>query len=356
MLQLKNETPFVPSIAVFPNQQGIDTLYVAVKATFDIGARADIAQQQQPLRLADEWWGEPGQSSLKYASEVHLSKPTTDVIIVGEACLPGHRPVQQLDVAVSVGGRNKIIRVFGERVWDSGFLGMSVSTPQTFETMPLIYERAFGGVHVVPSPRKTSAVGVMDATSNEVLFEERNSVGKGFTGRRSNKEIEGMALPNLEDPAYLIAKPKDRPAPACFGFVAPSWFPRKNFVGTYDAHWQKTRAPYLPADFDMRFFNAASPDLQMQQFLHGGEVIEIVNMSPDGRLRFALPHCELNVEVRVAGNVVRPKLSLETVLIEPTDKRLSMIWRAELQCDKQVLKVEQVTLALARMHVDQQAA
>lgn len=344
MLQLKNETPFVPSIAVFPDQNGIDTLYVTVKATFDLGARVDISEQQQPLRLADEYWGEPGQSSLKYASEIHLSKPTTDVIVVGEACLPGRRPAQQLDVSVSVGGRNKIIRVFGERVWDSGFLGMNISTPQTFETLPLVYENAFGGVHVV------------DAANNEVLFEERNSVGKGFIGKRANKEIEGMALPNLEDPTQLIAKPKDRPAPACFGFVAPSWLPRRNFAGTYDAHWQKTRAPYLPTNFDMRFFNAASPDLQMQQFLRGGEAVEIVNMSPHGPLRFALPQCELSVDVRVAGQVVRPKFALETVLVEPNDKRLSMVWRAELQCDKQVLKVEQVTLALASMHLDKQAA
>lgn len=344
MLQLKNKTPFTPSIAVFPNQHGIDTLYVAVKATFDLGARVDVSQKQQALRLADEYWGEPGQSSLKYASEVHLSKPVTDVIVVGDACMPDRKPVRQLDVSVSVGGRNKIIRVFGERMWDSGFLGMSISTPQTFETMPLVYEHAFGGVHIV------------DAANNEVLFEERNPVGKGFMGKRANKEIEGMALPNLEDHAQLIVKPKDRPAPACFGFVAPSWLPRKNFAGTYDEHWQKTRAPYLPADFDMRFFNAASPGLQMEQFLHGGEAVEIVNLSPDGLLRFALPQCELNVDVRIAGKIVRPTLSLETVLIEPNDKRLSMVWRAEVQCDKQVLKVEQVTLALTRMHLDKQAA
>ena len=310
MLQLKNETPFVPSIAVFPNQHGIDTLYVTVKATFDLGARVDVSQQQQPVRMADEWWGEPGHSSLKYASEIHLSKPSTDVIVVGDACLPGRRPVQQLDVAVSVGDRSKILRVFGDRVWERGFFGINISTPQMFETMPLVYERAFGGVHVI------------NATNNEVLFEEHNSVGKGFAGKRSNKEIEGMALPNLEDPAQLISQPKDRPAPACFGFVAPSWLPRKSFAGTYDADWQKTRAPYLPADFDMRFFNVASPGLQMQQFLRGGEAVEIVNMSPDGPVRFTLPHCELTANIRVAGQVVRPKLALETVLIEPNDKRL----------------------------------
>ena len=53
---------------------------------------------------------------------------------------------------------------------------------------------------------------------------------------------------------------------------------------------------------------------------------------------------------------MQPKLSLETVLIEPNDKRLSMVWRAEVQCDKKVLKVEQVTLALTRMRLDPQIA
>src|SRR3989304_1156690 len=98
MLQLKNTTPFVTGIAVFPNENGIDTLYVTIKATFKLGSILEISDKQKPLALADEYWGEPGQSSLKYTSESHLTKPSTDIVLIGEACSPGMRPVSQLDV------------------------------------------------------------------------------------------------------------------------------------------------------------------------------------------------------------------------------------------------------------------
>jgi len=73
MLQLKNKTQFEATIAVFPNENAVDTLYVIVKATFLSGNKIEIAKNQSSIVMADEYWGEPGQSSLKYASELHLT-------------------------------------------------------------------------------------------------------------------------------------------------------------------------------------------------------------------------------------------------------------------------------------------
>ena len=117
MLQLKNDTPFKSSIFVFPNVQGIDTLYVVVKATFAVGEYIEVAETQRPVVVADEPWGEPGKSSVKYASEAHLSKPSTDVVLVGEACAPDGRRVTQLDGSVAVAERRQIAYVSGERRW-----------------------------------------------------------------------------------------------------------------------------------------------------------------------------------------------------------------------------------------------
>ena len=52
MLQLKNNTPFQSSIFVFPNEQGIDTLYVVVKATFAVGDCIEVAETQRPVAEA----------------------------------------------------------------------------------------------------------------------------------------------------------------------------------------------------------------------------------------------------------------------------------------------------------------
>lgn len=165
-----------------------------------------------------------------------------------------------------------------------------------------------------------------------------------------------MKLPNLEDPAQFISKPGDQPPPAGFGSISPAWEPRKSFAGTYDEVWQKKRAPYLPNDFNPRFFNMAHPDMVCRGYLKGGEPVEVINASPNGPLKFKLPICQFGMAVRVAGKAEKPPLHLETVLIEPSAATLCMTWRAALVCDKKSLKVEQIDLALQGLDVKGKAA
>jgi hypothetical protein len=337
MLQLKNESPFETAIALFPDKDGIDTVYIVVKATFDLDVadRLEIAEEQVPPCLADEYWDEPGKSSLKYASDLHLCKPSSDVVLVGQAWAPEGKQVPQIDAGIAIAERRKLVRVFGDRVWREN--GASHTPPKPFESMPLVYERAYGGIHQTDHEQK-------------ILGEERNPVGRGFRGRRKPAEAQGQALPNIEDPQNLIRSWGDVVVPQGFGFVAPHWIPRRSYAGTYDENWQKTRAPYLPEDFDPRFFNTAHPDLVFDRHLQGGELVVVVGASPRGRLRFRLPICEIEVQVRIAGRTEEPRLHLETVLIEPDAARLCLAWGAALPCDKKPLKVEQVTIAL--QHID----
>jgi hypothetical protein len=330
VLQLKKNIPFEAGITVIPDQHGVDSLIVCIKATFSLNGKVDIAAEQSPLIYADEYWGEPGQSSLKLASEMHLPKPATDIVLLGHAQAPNRRSVHQLDVTLLVGNVKKIVRVFGDRQWISS----RPSAPMSFETVPLVYESAFGGSH---------------QTDDEVLFEPRNPVGKGFAGKRKNKELEQLPLPNIEDPRHLLSGPGDIPAPAGFGYIAPSWDPRKMYAGTYDEKWQKHRAPYLPDDFNPRFFNAAHPELVYAGFLEGGEPVQVANASPYGPLGFRLPVCRMEAVVSIAGNKEKPPLNLETLLIEPDHMRFSMLWRGIVACDKKALKIEQIDIDLKQL-------
>lgn len=335
MLQLKNQSPFVPAISLLPNQHGVDTLYVVVRATFELAPTLKLADDQLPPALADEYLAEPGASSLKYVSELHLGKPTTDVVLCGNAWAPSARPTTESLVAFQVAERRKIIRVFGDRTWKSdGF-----SKPAPFERMPLVYERAFGG-----SVRQRDGAGV--------LVEERNPVGAGFAGERSASEMVGELLPNLEDVNKLLTKPGDQVDPACFGFVDPAWLPRRSHAGTYDEAWQRKRAPYLPNDFDPRFFNSACPDLTFDRFLEGGEPVSIQGASQRGVLQCTVPRCTLAIAVKVGGQKHSPRAQLETILFEPDDNRMCLSWRAQLACDKQALKVEEVLVALHALELD----
>ncbi len=331
MLQLKNSTPFKTAMAVLPDEDGIDTLYAVIKATFSTTPAPEVAEEQIAPVLADDYWGEPGASSLKYASEMHLCKPSTDVVLAGQAWSENDRRVEELDVVVAVAEREQRVRVFGDRQWREGG---SISPPKPFKSIPLVYERAYGGI--VEGDEK-------------LLAEERNPVGIGFAGGRSAEEIVGSALPNLEDPGQLLTTVGTEVAPAGFGFVAASWLPRREYAGTYDEAWQKSRAPYLPEDFDSRFFNAAHPSLVFDRFLEGGEPIRLVHASPAGRMRFELPKCEFDLKVRIAGVEEQPRPNLETVLLEPDDEKLMMTWRASVRCDKKAMKIEEVAIGLRSM-------
>ena len=333
MLQLKDETPFQSVLAVFPDPDGVDTLYVTTKATFRLGDQPELASEQLPITLADEYWGEPGKSSLKYAGEVQLSKPSTDVALVGNAHSPRGRPVTKLDVLLSVGPVRKVVRVVGDREWTGNLVGPLKKAAKPFKTMPLVWERAYGGLHV------------MNEEKGKMRGVAANPVGSGFRARRRLGELKGGSAPNLLDPGKATR-------PACFGFVAAAWSPRISYAGTYDAAWQKKRSPYLPVDFDSRFFNAVSPDLVCPGYLRGGERVKLANCSPRSRMKFDLPTVGLDVRVRVAGRVEKPVANLETVLFEPDDERMSLVWRAALPCDKRTLAVEEVAIRVNELILD----
>src|ERR1700676_5487110 len=102
MLQLENKTPFAATIAVFPDREGIDTLYVIVKATVTLLPKLALAPAQLPPVLADTYYRDPENSSLEFVSDMHIGKPGTDVLLVGQARAPGGQPTKEMLVTVTV--------------------------------------------------------------------------------------------------------------------------------------------------------------------------------------------------------------------------------------------------------------
>ena len=330
MLQLKNNTPFVSAFTVFPNEDGMDTLYIMVKATFVIGAQWTLADPQIGLQQGDEYWGDPSKTSLRLSSDYHIGKPSTDILMIGSAYAPAQRPIRQMDVGLQVGSVSKIVRVFGDRFWNRD----QITQPEPFVTMPLVYERAFGGQDFVD--------GLIRDT------ETKNPVGCGFAGRKHLTEVNGLALPNLECPKQLIRHFNDRPEPACFAPIAPNWQPRASFAGGYDDVWQQTRAPYLPDDYSPRFMNVAPPDLIYPDYLRGGEPVKIIGMNTAGDLVFSLPHVNLSNKVLIAEQEFSAPFNMETLLLDPNHLKLSMVWRAALPCDKKLTKIKHISVSLSR--------
>ncbi len=333
MLQVENTTPFKTAFALFTDQEGVDTVYPIIKGTFDISSELKPSNSQLPLVEADEYTGEPGESSIVRAAEFAPMKPATDLLLTGHAYPPGGRPAQRVDVTLSVAGRVRTVRVVGDRTWKNGFFGPSISDPEPFEKIPLIYERAFGGTDVI-------------AKSGALAAHEQNPVGTGYLHPKGSKNFEGAPLPNLEDPQHPIQRPKNSPPTACFGPVCASWLPRRQYAGTYDEKWQKERAPFLPDDFDPRFLNVAPESQVFSPYLSGGEEVTVINASPDGRLSFTLPLIEFNVTIVIEGHDEQVEVNLDTVCIEPDDSLLTMIWRGRHSIDKKMLKIEKAVFCI----------
>lgn len=334
MWQVDNRTPFAAERGWVRDRDGAEVWLVAVKAAFDIlpdGTTA-VAKEQPPVLRIAEHHGEPGKSSVKYDADLLLTKKTTDVIVVGHAHAPQGMAVTQTDVGFKVGSVQKVLRVFGDRTWD----GKGITEPQHFQKMPLVYERAYGGVD-------------SKSETPEKDWEWRNPVGTGFAV--SSHNAAGLTLPNIEDPKALIGSWDDHPAPAGFGAIASHWQPRVAFAGTYDDHWMKTRQPLLAEDLDDRFFQCAPADQQAPQFLRGGESVVLLNLSPQGRIQFSLPKLYLGFETRFydGSREVHQKRALHTVILEPDHEagpRVSLVWHSALPCHFKVQKLERTVITL----------
>ena len=330
MLQFANDTPFQGTIYLMPDPDGIDSLFTVVKATLVLGERLSLAQKQLPVTLADEYHGEPGKTSIKMPSDVSLTKRSTDVLLLGTAYAPRGRPTTQMDMSLTAGPLRKTVRVFGDRVWERRGVVPSMSSPAPFETMPLVWERAYGG---------------MDQKGTELRAEVRNPVGAGYHAKDGEKPVDGLRLPNLEDPADFVTSVKQHPAPACFAPICGHWEPRLSYAGTYDERWQQERAPFLPKDFDPRFLQLAPPGLVAPSYLQAGEWVQVQGATPSGILRFQLPPARIEVTFVLDGAPQPVPANLDTVLIEPDQNRLVLVWRAALRCDKKALRVNEVRAA-----------
>jgi hypothetical protein len=333
MWQIDNRTPFAAERGWVRDRDGAEIWLVAVKATFDIqpDGHTVVAQEQPPVLRTAEHHGEPGKSSLKYDADLVLTKTTTDVVLLGHAHAPEGTSVTHTDVGFRVGPVQKLLRVFGDRTWGT----FGASAPQPFEKMPLVYERAFGGV---------------DGKSKQPDkdWDWRNPVGTGFAV--SGNHATGLKLPNIENPNRLIKSWDDRPAPAGFGVIASHWQPRAALAGTYDEHWIKTRQPLLAEDLDDRFFQCAPADQQAPEFLRGGEPVVLHRLTPGGSLRFTLPRLYLGFETRFydGSREIHKNRNLHTVILEPDFPRVSLVWHSALPCHYKVQKLERTIVTLKK--------
>jgi hypothetical protein len=338
MANLENTTPFAASIMPSLDREGRDVLLMVVGAQFVLPEpgeeppRLRLFPIQEPPPMFDEHAGDPGTSSLRREGQSAYRKPATDITIVGDACAPGERPVTSMAVHVRVGPCAVDLRVFGDRGWAPAVTGGVVpSEPAPFVRMPLVWERAYGGV----------AAG---STEERPLYEPRNPIGCGL--QTDPDAAIGQAIPNLEDPDDLLRQVSDRPRPVGVSPLARHWHPRIGYAGTYDDEWRRTRAPLWPLDFDERFFCGAPEPLQASPHLQGGEAVTLRGLHPGGTIAFRLPVLRLGARSSFIDRTTRTMPILDGVVIETTAKRLTLYYRSSIPAPRGVIRHRETLLRL----------
>ncbi len=332
---------------VLPGQtpEGNYILSVLVKRTYDIVPDGPCKRAGADTKIVpgDLHYEDPMNSSVELETDFVPYKTATDIVFNGKVYAPGAEPVQELTASLAVGPFQKVVHVIGDRFCRHQSSGPPVFTdPIPFVSMDLRYERAYGGVDIYSDPTMPCIYA-------------RNHLGKGFVIGKDKKQIEGLELPNIENPEDLLTPERlcageiknweNQPMPQGMGWFCKYWQPRAGLAGVMPADReleQQLRQVYTRAvpeeqrelyaqtqlpDMDFRFFNGASEGLVVP-FLNGDEQIRLTNLVPQGELSFELPADKPRIGLDIGREMQTPPVFLHTVMIRMEENQVDLVWRA----------------------------
>ena len=326
-----NTTGMQTGLSVVTDKEGRDYCVVVVKGTFtfDNNGRPILAEKQELLVYADVHYGDPAETSIKYECDFAPFKPRCDVLLNGSAYAPNGHSAERVTVGLQVGQMNKSFDVVGDRVWDKGLLSIVRTRPKPFTKMPIVYDRAFGGVDISEKDPEKCKTYV------------QNPVGIGYYPLTKRKALVGKPLPNTEETGRPIKTTSGQYRPMSFGPMSRNFPSRSKFAGTYDDNWKDERFPFLPQDFDEQYFLSAPADQQIP-FLRGGEEVRATNLTPEGKLMFTIPQVNVPIVCKFRDREERPTANLDTMIVEPDQRRIILAWRARVPLGRKIHALREI--------------
>lgn len=277
------------------------SLTVVAKATFVLapGEACTLAAEQHPV-TGPVFYEDDPQRSMRLDTDLAIWKTRGECFLAGSCHPPGGKPVPVSAVSFQIGKVSKALAVIGDRAWSK--VGV-LSAPKPFTSMPLCYERSFGG-----------------------------------PGNDANPL--GSPAPNIENPRELITSPRSNPKPVGAFPIPPEWKSRLKRAGTYDKKWQTQRWPYFPEDFDGSFFNAAPEDQWIDGFWRGDEEIVLQNLHPrHASLRSRLPALRARAFLREKeGGFREVPLRLDTITVDADAGLVFVLWRGMAEVKSESLE------------------
>jgi hypothetical protein len=336
-VNLLNATARVAGFTTSTDKSGRQWLVVAIKGAYSIpespAEEPRLLDEQLPLITTDVATGSPGVSAPLYETDFAPHKPRCDVLLNGSCYAPEGKPAQRVTVSLRLGSLTKSFQVVGKRVYEGSLLS-GPSEPAPFKVLPIGYDTAYGGVdrtHEDPAQHQWYSL---------------NHAGLGYHPSASTSALRGLPLPHTEELENPVRRADGRYTPMAFGPVARAWSQRIRWAGTYDQAWLDQQFPFLPQDFDTRYFQCAPEDQQID-YPRGGEEVALLNLTPKGRTRFRLP---ANLTLPIAFITQEREVDeiaavVDTVLIEPDQQRFSLVWRAARALRRNLREVTEVRIA-----------
>lgn len=355
-------------VELFPPRGVARAAFALVRRTYRVsdGGRMHL-DSPLPLALGAEGRG----PFVERWGDVSFARRRTDVLVRGAAYAPGSGLATRRSIALSAGGRTKRIEVFGRRVIEDTRGRVRFSDPEPFAFVPVTYENAYGGI----DPRIT------DSGDGAQRY-PRNPVGKGYL--IGSGPADGIELPNLEDPAHLLTPANlfvedprawwKQPLPACFEPVSALAFPRSALAGEVlrfpppdDEALEEIRRGALSRDW-RAIVEALAHDVPPALFAQRGGHGQVFDaLAPDTKLavegmhpsreRFeAVVPAPPRIELAIDGRRREVEPRLVSVLIEPSEERVSFTWSGVLTKLPRVLMPTLHAAIPLALHVDGEEA
>ncbi|MBB6183243.1 DUF2169 family type VI secretion system accessory protein [Oleiagrimonas soli] len=231
-----------------------------------------------------------------------MPKHRGEVLLAGHAYPANGLATTEMTVRMTLAGIDKSVRVIGDREWLYGMLPLrQITSPAPFTSMPLTWDRAFGGARHPGNPQ-----------------------GRGYLPNRLAALIgrNHGSMPNLEAVDEPVRNHNRAYAPVGFGPLDVGWMPRRQWVGTYDSQWHAKGFPGLADDTDPEFFNAAPLDQRIEGLFRGGEPYRLEGLHPqrpviEGHLPDMRPRVFLHRKGAGTDVVEELPLQFDTVWLFP---------------------------------------
>jgi len=304
-----------------PGRRGM----VVAKVTFRVADDGELAiDREDPAPIFSQ--DTPHPLGLLPTDLVPVTHGRCEIIVLGQAHAPAGRAATSQRIELAVGAQRQAIDVFGDRAWQGGPTGWSMGAAKPYATVPLTWDRTFGG---------TARVW-LDRDSAMPVSDDINPAGRGFDARARGRALGEVMLcaagypvveaddrlPNLEDPHAPIQRRGDTPDPLCWATVPiESPLPMLRAIRLAQAAGRAPPAHAMAA--------IARPRCHPQWLIDpptAGTPIELRGMTPSGRLRCRFPAAHPTLDYHVGDRVGSRSLGPVRVVLLPEESRMCVLF------------------------------